>query len=799
MPARIQVASLFFNIEGDTDDLTQGLTSAEAQIRQAFDRMGMAGGRVTDETDDLADSMNDAGRSSVDLAAKIFIAEKAYDAVTNAIDEGKDLAKLGATVSRVEERFGKFAEAAGGSTVILEAFQRGAGGTVDKMSAMSAASALLQQGLVTNAAQMEKTVELATRLGDQTKGATDRVADFSQLLKNQSIQLLDNFGISSGRVRERIKELQEATEGLSREEAFRIAVFEEGQKSLDILGDRVDDMATVFEIAETKQADFRIEMGERLAPVMSAATEQLNKMEGATVALVAGSIKLVTAASAMAGGMGPLIEKLRLTGSQFGLILASVGLLIAAYQTYTRLTKEMAAGQNNINEALKTWNQIADEAIDAGESLNSVVADMAKKASAASEALNKNGNIIEDLAAAFVKATKGNEIMRDAAIQATRVIRDQAGSIEEANRLVKLYNQSLVDGAIALDNFTEASFNFGAVSEESARTFGKSLTGFVESGKAGEIFGKVLDKVGISQEDLSAKVNAFTGFVERAGDAIEDTAPKMARIVKVQEQLEDSVTLGARALSSANAVAREYEAALAADAEAIKAASEAQKAADEQLEKSIELQKEQVRTVQDAITAQLDQAEALKDASETEIARAAIDQLKKAQEAGLISFEDMTQAVVEIQDKFGLADDESRALTLGLGQLVSEFAAGNIAAIDFDDALGLLIEDAKDGIVAFDDIKDQIAEMNKQFEGTVLIVDALTGKLIRVPEMVFTPGGLVKRGEEPTSTARSVVEQLANQQQQQQAAGAQVFIENLNLSGVQDAEAFLASLQSVTG
>ncbi|MDR0608015.1 MAG: hypothetical protein LBG52_06870 [Candidatus Peribacteria bacterium] len=70
--------------------------------------------------------------------------------------------------------------------------------------------------------------------------ATQSMADFAALLANQSLPRLDTFGISSGKVRERIEELMNATAGMTREEAFMTAVMEEGTKSMERLGVQSD-------------------------------------------------------------------------------------------------------------------------------------------------------------------------------------------------------------------------------------------------------------------------------------------------------------------------------------------------------------------------------------------------------------------------------------------------------------------------------------------------------------------------------------------------------------------------------
>ena len=167
--------------------------------------------------------------------------EKAGHMFTQFVSELPQMAvemyNLGAQVESTQYRFEAFAGGPDEAAEYLNAFTVAAGGAIDRMSAMQGASKLLQMGLVGNADEMELMAKIAVKLGDQTAQAGDRVNDFALLLANQSVMRLDNFGISSGKVRKRIEELQKATKDMSREEAFKIAVMEEGATSLERLGD----------------------------------------------------------------------------------------------------------------------------------------------------------------------------------------------------------------------------------------------------------------------------------------------------------------------------------------------------------------------------------------------------------------------------------------------------------------------------------------------------------------------------------------------------------------------------------
>ena len=176
--------------------------------------------------------------------------------------------KTGAQAERIERRFIGLSGGVDQANIMLEAFKRGADGAVGDMSAMESAQKLLSMRLVENADEMEKVVELSKRLGDQTTSVKDRVADFSLMLANQSIMRLDNFGISSGRVREHIKELQQEFPKMTRETAFMNAAFEEGTEALERLGPSVDDNLSAFEGLDAKIENLSVTIGQSLAPML---------------------------------------------------------------------------------------------------------------------------------------------------------------------------------------------------------------------------------------------------------------------------------------------------------------------------------------------------------------------------------------------------------------------------------------------------------------------------------------------------------------------------------------------------
>lgn len=243
-----------FTVEVDItakDKTSNALNGVKAGFKEAFSEV-------------ITGAMRRAGESALDFA-------KQLPAMV------VDLGKLGVQVQTAERRFTQFAGSEERAAEMLEAFNLGTDNTVDKMSAMGSAAKLLQMGLVENGSEMEQVAAMATRLGDQTQDAGSRIADFAALLANQSIPRLDNFGISSGEVRRRIDELLKSGQALSREQAFKMAVMEQGAKALDTLGDTADLTSTQIGAFTASLETMRQEFGKIVAEDFAGSLEALSR------------------------------------------------------------------------------------------------------------------------------------------------------------------------------------------------------------------------------------------------------------------------------------------------------------------------------------------------------------------------------------------------------------------------------------------------------------------------------------------------------------------------------------------
>ena len=149
-------------------------------------------------------------------------------------------------------------------------------GMVRDQDLLQATNKFLAMGLADSNDEAAKLLEMSTQLSmamgyDATQGAED----FAMMLANQSIPRLDNFGISSGKVRERIEELMAADQNLTREQAFMNAVMEEGTKTMERVGEQGEGTSANMMKLKANVENLKLEIGERFAPVLAVVSEKL--------------------------------------------------------------------------------------------------------------------------------------------------------------------------------------------------------------------------------------------------------------------------------------------------------------------------------------------------------------------------------------------------------------------------------------------------------------------------------------------------------------------------------------------
>lgn len=271
-------------------------------IARLFVRLGIdkaefdAGARdVQRGTEGLKNSLGDAagGADLLSNALKGLSVMGLAAMAKEAVGAAWELGELGARSLDVTRNLEAFAGGAEQAARFTDAVADASGNTVDRMQAAATATRFLQMGIADTTTEMALYVEGATRLGDQTKTAGQRVDEMSQLLKNLQTDMLDNFGLSKQVVAARTEELQ-AVQGLTREEGMLIAIQEEISRQLGVLGERSVEGALSIDQMNTSVANLKLSLGEGLAEPVT---------EGAGA--------LFTLSEALQGNLDPMLANVR--------------------------------------------------------------------------------------------------------------------------------------------------------------------------------------------------------------------------------------------------------------------------------------------------------------------------------------------------------------------------------------------------------------------------------------------------------------------------------------------------------
>lgn len=181
-----------------------------------------------------------------------------------------EFAKEGAEIQRLQAKFEALAESVGSSSAsMLSQLQTATNGMVDDLTLMTNGAQFLAMGLAKTEEEAARLAEISTKLG--MDDAATNMQNFAAMLANLSVERLDSFGISSGRVRERIDELMASTQNLSREDAFLAAVMAEAEVSMARLGDAAtmngDALTRLQVVLQNSTANFKVFLAEGLLPV----------------------------------------------------------------------------------------------------------------------------------------------------------------------------------------------------------------------------------------------------------------------------------------------------------------------------------------------------------------------------------------------------------------------------------------------------------------------------------------------------------------------------------------------------
>jgi len=528
----------------------------------------------------------------------------------------------------------------------VEAVTTATGGMVSAFDAAQISANLTGMGLAQTSDQVAEMTRVATILGKTFKnlGAADAANEFSLLMANMSFLRLDQFGISSAAVRDRIRELKAETPGLTQEIAFYQAVMEIGGATADRVAGSMSDEAVAAAQLEAAWADLRVEIANNIPLV--------NRFHQGLTGLVVGVRDLIQTERDFRQTAGATSQTLEEYAAQ----LHSVGMLD---EDLARLVASGADTQELYNAALENGDTQMLQAI-AG--LQALTDEYERNRLAATDAAEKGR------ALAFARRDEA-----DAAGEAALSEEELARAEEEAEAAQRQAEQAARAYTQALqDQLREQQALIRLAGEQAAALGTLGVQGYLASAESGQGF---LDFLRATGSELLLTGDALNEYLLSQGLATQaqiESSETMARMDQLLQDQRISVEDAIAAWELLAAGQTEAANALLQDASTIEGAEERIRAYGDSLIGTGEVAQEQAATVAGAQQQVLDQAQQIADA------QALIEQTA-APAFGAIAENapPANQAMGPLARKFTAIVD---ALTAMPGLAAESFAATNAAA-----------------------------------------------------------------------------------------------------------------------
>lgn len=465
------------------------LKSRDQGAKRALDEVSGGLNEVDKSGDRVAGTMEMVGN-----AMRAFAAKETAQAVY-------EFARLGGESKRARARLEAFSGGAAEAGHNLQLLQEATKGAVNDQVLMAQGARFLQSGLAGSGEEMAEMAEMAEFLGDGTQSAARRIEDFGLMLLNTSVQRLDSYGMSASTVRARVEELTSSTENLSREEAFKIAVMEEGRKAMERVADVIEDDLLAYEQLETQLQNLKMTLAEGVTPELSR--------------LITTITPLIEKGTAFSRSYSEAHEETGKLGSAVRILLPGVYSLATGIEALTTTTEETAPP---LDEMAGNLNQI-DEA-----------------SGITSGAMIQMGQVAEASAVSMDAFERATAASAESAMTLSANLKD-ATDQQIANRLIGMLDPEKMGAQAYTNAVTEIGTAFGVMDERSiALAEGlPMLASAIEDGEIamgdmstalhyliadaedGEL---AIDEMGWTSRDAGRHVSTFGRGLERAGEGM---------------------------------------------------------------------------------------------------------------------------------------------------------------------------------------------------------------------------------------------------------------------------------------
>jgi len=448
-----------------------------AILMVADDKASKTLGQVADKTGDASDAIGDIDEKAGDATQSMSKLDKALSAAALvagakfAVEAGKavhELAELGAQGLRTERSFEAIAGGADAARRKLDAMRKATQGAMSEADMMHNANMLMQMGLANTADELGNTTTMALRLGKAMgRDAQTAMEDWAAMLANQSIPRLDTFGLSSGKVKERMAELQEQTADLTREQAFLQAVQEEGTRAMERLGEATEDELLQFERLEAQMADTKMELAQKVAPAWAGFLDLLNRGTGEAIewnrrwkqavgGLGAGALNMLGAKDAAID----LLHNMDLLDTSIEGVGAASDLSRGQMSDYAEMAGEAVQPTKDLEQAADPAATAMDRLAEAGGKVASKFGEMEFDNEALWNLAAASGASLEELAKLAETLGIASEAEINATIGAHDLVNQFGEGVITADELVSKYGavaDSLGDAEVAGGNYGAAA------------------------------------------------------------------------------------------------------------------------------------------------------------------------------------------------------------------------------------------------------------------------------------------------------------------------------------------------------
>lgn len=186
-------------------------------------------------------------------------------AVREVVNFGVEMTNLGREVNLTKQRFDALVTPMGDAEDIMMRLREASLGTATDQTLAEGSNLLMMTGIAKSPEDLEQIIGLITRTKKPTEDLNVAINNFSLMLANNSILRLDSYGISANNVRNRINELLDSGQALSRDQAFKMAVLEEGAKNIDRLGASAEAAGTPLTRLETTLENIKNQAASNIA------------------------------------------------------------------------------------------------------------------------------------------------------------------------------------------------------------------------------------------------------------------------------------------------------------------------------------------------------------------------------------------------------------------------------------------------------------------------------------------------------------------------------------------------------